>query len=31
VERLPGYADAMADILRGLPDLSTIEKTKENT
>lgn len=31
VERLPGYADAMADILRGLPDLATIEKTKENT
>jgi hypothetical protein len=28
VERLPGYADAMADILRGLPDLSTIERTK---
>jgi methyl-accepting chemotaxis protein len=31
VERLPGYADAMADILRGLPDLSTIERTKEST
>jgi len=31
VERLPGYADAMADILRGLPDLSTIERTREST
>jgi methyl-accepting chemotaxis protein len=26
VERLPGYADAMAQILRGLPDFSVIEK-----
>lgn len=26
VERLPGYADAMSQILRGLPNLSTIER-----
>jgi methyl-accepting chemotaxis protein len=31
VERLPGYADAMAQILRGLPDFSTIEKATEKT
>jgi methyl-accepting chemotaxis protein len=29
VERLPGYADAMAQILRGLPDFSTIEKAEK--
>jgi methyl-accepting chemotaxis protein len=27
VERLPGYADAMAQILRGLPDFSPVEKS----
>jgi methyl-accepting chemotaxis protein len=31
VERLPGYADAMSQILRGLPDFSSIEKATEKT
>jgi methyl-accepting chemotaxis protein len=31
VERLPGYADAMAQILRGLPDFSSLEKASEKT
>ena len=29
VERLPGYAEAMAQILRGLPELSALERTRE--
>jgi methyl-accepting chemotaxis protein len=31
VERLPSYAEAMAQILRGLPDLAAVEKAKERT
>lgn len=31
VERLPGYAEAMAQILRGLPDFAPGEKSWENT
>jgi methyl-accepting chemotaxis protein len=31
VERLPSYAEAMAQIVRGLPDLSAAEKAREKT
>lgn len=31
VERLPGYADAMAQILRGLPDFSSVQMATEKS